>query len=109
MTLDLQIGPSYTRRQIAGSGVSESEIGVFTQASYVWNVSSDIQFSQNLSVTKDRKNTGIDALSSITSNVIQNIGLKVSFEYKHNTRIPPESDDTKKTDTITTFSVVYSF
>lgn len=110
MSLDLQIGPSYTRRRVAGhNGPVESYMGAFTSASYLWNISDDIQFNQTLSINYDSNNTATDAVTSLSSTVMQDIALKLSYEFKNNTRIPPESSDTSKTDTITTISVVYSF
>lgn len=110
MTLDLQGGPEYTRRRVAGNnGKVESELGVLAAAEYTWVISNDIQFSQTVSMTKDKLNFFTDATSALTTSIINNLALKLSFNYQHNTMIPPESSDTHKTDTTTNISVVYTF
>ena len=109
MTLDLQGGPEFTRRRVAGSGKIEAEPGVLASADYIWTISSDIQFNQSFYMTKDKLNFHTEAVSALTTSIISDLALKLSFSYKHNTNIPPESSDTEKTDTVTNISVVYSF
>lgn len=110
MTLDLEAGPSYTRRRIQGNnGAVETEFGVLTSADYTWLISHDIKFNQTLTATKDDLNTYTEATTSLTSKIIKNLAISLSFNYKHNTTIPPESSDTDKTDTQTVVSVVYGF
>lgn len=110
MTLDLEVGPSYTRRRIQGNdGSVESQFGIFSSAGYNWIISNDIKFSEVFFVTKDSLNMYTQSTTALTSNLMKNLALSVSFVYKHNTTIPPESSDTLKTDTQTVLSVVYKF
>jgi len=110
MTLDLEGGPSYTRRRAQGdTGLIQTEMGILGSVTYNWIISDNIKFTQFLLATRDKLNTYTQSTTSLTSKIIKNLALSISLNYEHNTNIPLGSTNTEKTDTQTLLSVVYGF
>lgn len=109
MTLDLQGGPGYDRKIVQGNNQIINNYIVFLSGNLTYQLSSDIQFTQSVEMTKGQPNLYIETNTAFSSTIIKNLALQVSFTMKRNSYIPSYATKRKKVDTITNLSVVYSF
>ena len=75
-------------------------------ASYQYKISENSEFEQKLSTEIGEDNTISKSYSGLSANVMENLALKLSYQLKHQTEVPVNNE---KTETITSFTVVYSF
>lgn len=112
-TLNLEVGVGYAKQRsaevvgppaipaITDDGASGSLGGDFT-----WNISETSAFEQTLYIFTASDNTFWESVSKLRANVVGNLGLAVSYTVKQNTDVPP---GTKKTDTLTSIGLTYTF
>lgn len=74
--------------------------------SYKYKISETSEFEQKLSTEIGDDNTISKSYSGLSANVMENLALKLSYQLKHQSDVPV---DNEKTETITSFTVVYSF
>ncbi|MET1253705.1 DUF481 domain-containing protein [Aliikangiella maris] len=73
---------------------------------YKWKVSETATFEQKLSSEIGDDNTISKSYTGLSAKVIEDLALKLSYAVKRQSEVPLGS---KKTETITSFTVVYSF
>ena len=73
---------------------------------YQWLFSETANFSQSLVVESGGKNTYLESKSALSAQLVGNLALVASYTVKHNTDVPPL---TEETDTYTALSLEYVF
>ncbi len=73
---------------------------------YKWRINENAEFEQKLSSDIGENNTITKSYTSLSANVIENLALKLSYAIKHQSEVPVGNE---KRETITAFTVVYSF
>jgi putative salt-induced outer membrane protein len=87
-------------------GASQDETILRLSGDYLWNISETSSFNQTLSIESGEDNTYLEAKSSLSANIRDNLALVVSYTIKSNSDVLP---GTERTDTFTAISVEYSF
>ena len=87
-------------------GTSKDEAILRLSGDYVWNISDTSTFNQTLAIENGSDNTYLEAKSSLSADIRDNLALVVSYTIKSNSDVLP---GTEKTDTFTSVSVEYSF
>lgn len=104
-TLALGIGAGY-RDSDRSDGTSESSAIGRGSLLYNWAFSENSGFDQGLIIETGSDNTYIESVSEIRANLIGDLALVLSYTIKHNTDVPPASENT---DTISAVSIEYLF
>ena len=73
---------------------------------YKWQISKTANFEQKLSVELGEDNDVTKSESSLSAEIVENLALKVSYSAKHQSDVPIGNEDTE---TVSSFTVVYSF
>jgi putative salt-induced outer membrane protein YdiY len=107
--LTVEAGPGGTYQRVAGSREKEDSVLGHGDLSYRYLFETGAKFTQSASIDYSSFNTHYRAESAITSKLVKNIDLKISFTVNHDTIIPATTTNTKKTDTATTASILYNF
>ena len=112
-SLFADIGPGYkhdvTRPTDGAESETFSDFIIQAQALYVHKINEHVEFKQTLSAKyapKSGENSIYKAESSITTKMIDSLALKFSVIIDHNTEV---KEGTKRTDTQTAATLVYSF
>jgi putative salt-induced outer membrane protein len=87
-------------------GTSQDETILRLSGGYLWSISETSSFNQTLAVESGSDNTYLEAKSSLSADIRDNLALVVSYTIKSNSDVLP---GTEKTDTFTSISVEYSF
>jgi putative salt-induced outer membrane protein len=87
-------------------GASQDETILRLSGDYLWNISETSSFNQTLSIESGEDNTYLEAKSSLSANIRDNLALVVSYTVKSNSEVLP---GTERTDAFTAISVEYSF
>lgn len=103
--VDGEIGPGvrYTEYQ---SGGDETEGLIRLALNGKWKISETSTFKQLLSTEIGEENTISKSVSELSMQIQGNLAFKAAYEVKHQSDVP---DGTEKTDTKTTFNLVYGF
>jgi putative salt-induced outer membrane protein len=116
--LSFEIGPGYKRYRPADIDVlvgtevvrqrqpTESEMVARGLVNYKFKLTANTAFEDTLLVEAGSKNTYLQNDASLAVSMTKKLALKVGFQMRHNSDVLP---DTKKTDTLTTTNLVYSF
>ena len=104
-SLDLEAGPG-VRRSTPDDDAAETELVVRFRSDLNVQISEHSDFRQEVNVITGSENTQTEAITSVTARVIGRLALRLSFTVINNSDVPP---DTKKTDTTTAASMVYTF
>ncbi|RMH15324.1 MAG: DUF481 domain-containing protein [Gammaproteobacteria bacterium] len=105
LTLDTGIGPGYRQRRLENNGIEKELIGQF-DARLGWKISQTAIFSESLLFESGKSGSITRSLSELKLDVIGNLATKLSFRATHTSEVPV---GTKKTDTETAVTLVYSF
>ena len=112
MTLDLEIGPGvrYSKTTAillpATPSVSDNDPLLRVAAKYLWKVSENANFTEDLSSEIGSDITISKSVTALQANINTTLAMKISFTAKHTSDVPFGS---KKTDTETAVTLVYSF
>ena len=87
-------------------GTSEDEAILHLGGDYRWIISETSEFTQTLVIDSGSENTYLEATSSLSANVRENLALVISYTIKNNSDVLP---GTEKTDTFTAISLEYTF
>jgi putative salt-induced outer membrane protein len=99
----------------AGVGVRHSEFATGARQSefitrlathFSWQVSETARFRQDVSVEMGDQSTITRSETSLRTNVVGNLAMKVAVNVKHQSDVPPGRE---KTDTESSITLVYSF
>ncbi len=104
--LNGEIGVGYRNAEDARTGESDSDAIIRGLLDYTRQVTDNTEFSNRLLVESGSNNTFIQNLMSLSVAMNDNFALKIGFEYRNNSDVPPGVDDT---DTITSANLVYNF
>ena len=75
----------------------------------LWNITKDSKFTQKVSTDIGPKGIYFRSKTALLTKIIGNLGMELSFEIHHYTKIPRLSENEHKTDTRTQLAFVYSF
>jgi putative salt-induced outer membrane protein len=103
--LNVEVGVG-ARQSKLQNGLEEDETIFRGGAYYTWKVSETAEFRQNLTTEAGSENTYLESVSALSAKVWGDIALVASFTVKHNTEVPPL---TEETDTYTALSLEYTF
>jgi|TARA_B100001250_G_scaffold72479_2_gene58940 putative salt-induced outer membrane protein len=101
-----------TREMIFGAGaivvpkIKQDEAILRLSGSYNWLVSETTELQQSIALESGSNNTYFEAITNLNVNIINNIGLILSYTIKNNSDVPISR---KKTDTYTAISLEYAF
>lgn len=116
--LSFEIGPGYKRYRPADvelvvNGVvehqrqpTESEMVARGLANYKYKLTENTAFEDTFLMEAGSKNTYLQNDAGVAVSMTRKLALKVGFQVRHNSDVLP---GTKKTDTLTTTNLVYSF
>jgi len=112
-SFDADIGPGFKRDIVMATDTmpEETKDAFIVQASglYLHKINEHVEFRQYLAAKyapKSGENSVYRSETSISTKLIETLQLKFSLNIDHNTKVEP---GTKKTDTETAITVVYSF
>lgn len=105
MTLDLEGGPGYRNANPkAGDTINEALLRL--AADYKWKITDHSKFSEELSAEIGEETDTYKSVTALSSQIEGNLAMKLSYTVKHQTEVPAGS---KKTDTETAVTLVYTF
>lgn len=108
-SVDLQMGPGYRDARVAGTQKYDNEITGYAASTINWAVSKTANLQEVITFNTGENNTVTTAQSSITADIVGNLGMQTSFTVTHNSQIPASSTKTKKTDYVTDVTFLFSF
>ena len=94
---------------MAGSDYYERQVVGYVGGFFRWLISPIATFKQSLNVEAGGLNTSTTSESTLSTTIIGNLGLDISFGFTHNSTIPPYTTLTSKTDYRTAVSLLYHF
>ncbi len=105
---ELGFGKRKSKTEATDLLASESKSESITRIAgiYKWKINANSKFEQKLSTEIGDDNTISKSYTGLSANVMDNLALKLSYAVKRQSDVPVGS---KKTETITSFTVVYSF
>lgn len=104
--LDLSVGAGYRKSKESESGDTEDGIIGTSDLKYEYYFNESATFSETALVEIGSDNTYMQSETALITKISGNLYSKISYLVKHNTDVP---DDTDKTDTVTSISLVYEF
>lgn len=104
-----QVGPGFRYQRIQNTQETSTRPAAFTQANFNWYLTDTTTFSQTVGLEYTKINTYVQSVTALNTSLIKNFGIQFAYEVDHNTNIPAESTNKKKTDTTTTVSLTYTF
>jgi putative salt-induced outer membrane protein len=108
MQWDIELGPGYRISKVDdganGEDADEAIARGFTQFS--WDFSETANFSQSLNVEAGADNTISKSITALKVQIVGALALKLSYTIKYTDEVPAA---TKRADTETAVTVVYSF
>ncbi len=105
MELDLEIGPG-ARFFKVDNGKSEDEATLRLAAKYWWTITETSKFTQDLLADIGESFTASQSVTGIQANINETLALKFTYTIRNKDKVPLE---TKKTDTETAMTLVYTF
>lgn len=109
ITVDAQGGPGYRYARVAGTHTTDKDAILYLSSTLNWQISKTANFQENVNLEAGQHNTMTKSESSLSTDIIGNLGLQVSFTITHNSEIPAYSTKTKKTDYRTDVTLLFSF
>ncbi len=102
-----EIGAGYKKSKERVSGLSDNEAIIRLLLEDSWQVFSTTAWNNRLLVESGSDNTFTLFNTAVIVSMTERFALKVGWEYRHNSDIPPGTVD--KTDTTTSANLVYNF
>ncbi len=102
-----EVGVGYQKLEERVSGVSENQMIFRLMLDDNWQVFDNTVWNNHLLVESGSDNTFTLFNTGVTVSMTDAFALKVGWEYRHNSTIPPGTTD--KTDTTTAVNLVYNF
>ena len=110
MTLDLEVGPGLRFFKIDPIGLppldSDTDPFLRLAAKYSWAVSENAKFTEDLSTEIGSDLTVTKSVTGLQANINTTLAMKITFTVSNSSDVPVGS---KKTDTATAVTLVYSF
>jgi putative salt-induced outer membrane protein len=102
-----EIGAGYRKLEETQTNFSSSEAIARFLLDDSWQVFKSTAWTNRLLIESGSSNTFTQFNTALAVSMTDRFALKLGFEARHNTKIPP--GDTEKTDTITSANLVYNF
>lgn len=109
LTWDIQGGPGYRYARVEGTGEREKNAIGFGSTVINWSISKSASFQETVSIDYGSDNTQTKSESALSTDIIGNLGMQVSYTITNNNTIPPNSSRTEKTDYRTDVTLLFSF
>lgn len=106
MTLDVEAGPGVRFYETTAANFSDEDPMLRLAAKYKWKISPTAVFTEDLSTEIGDALTVTKSVTTLTANIDSSLAMKLSFTAKNTSDVPVGS---KKTDTETGVTLVYSF
>lgn len=106
MILDVEIGPGIRFSKATATQQTENDPLLRVAAKYNWAISENATFAEDLSADIGSDLTITKSVTSLQANINSTLAMKMTFTVKNNSVVPV---GTKKTDTETAVTLVYSF
>lgn len=106
MTLDVEAGPGVRFYKTTATNFSDEDPMLRVAAKYKWDISPTSVFTEDLSSEIGDELTVTKSVTALTANIDGSLAMKLSFTVKNTSDVPVGS---KKTDTETGVTLVYSF
>ena len=104
----LQAGPGGRHVRVRSSKRIRNDVILDSDARFVWNITDKATFKETLNADFGSPYNYYQSDTSLTTQLIGQLGVQIAFSVQHYTRIPPGSKNTFKTDTTTTIGLVYT-
>ena len=101
-----QVGPGYRFQPNDDDDIPDQEITANGSLKFDWDINDINRVSQVFGTSYAGNETILISNTAYTAKIYENISLQLSFDVRHNTNTP---DDSEPPDTITTLNVLYSF
>jgi len=101
----IKAGPAWRQTNLIGLP-TEREINAFGALDARWNVSRALTLTENATALYGDANTNLTSLTALSMKINRALSARVSYQVGYNSDPPPGFD---KTDTLTSFSLVYGF
>jgi putative salt-induced outer membrane protein len=106
LTFDVEAGPGARQSRLNVTDETESEITANLGAFFVWEISDTANLTNDTSVIFGSERTTTTNTTALTATVLDPIAARLSFEIRHDSNVPPGSENT---DTLTKASLVYEY
>ena len=103
--LDLEAGPAL-RQTVFTDGFEDNAFAVRGAGNFLWVISPGYELSENAAVFYDSYNTSFMSLTALTAKLNGSLSARASFQFNSESNPPL---DRKSSDTVSRFTVVYSF
>jgi len=104
--LSVEAGPGFRLAERRDTDETENEAILRGLADYAWTISDNTELTNRLLVEAGSDNTFAENVLGLTVAINTRLALKAGVSVRHNTDVNPGR---KKTDTLTTMNLVYSF
>ncbi|WP_039393901.1 DUF481 domain-containing protein [Novosphingobium sp. MBES04] len=105
MTLSVEAGPAMRMIDYVDEP-SETQYSALMSVDFAWKLNNTVKLSQVASGYVSTENNTFTSLTALETAMTKNLKLKLSYNFEHETA---PAAGTLKTDTISSFSVVYGF
>jgi putative salt-induced outer membrane protein len=99
------VGARHTKEDTA-VGNKETEIVFKPEITLSWDITDTLKFGQTLSSVIGTDKTITEAGTTLSTHLIGNLALELSFDVEHTSKVPTGN---QKTDTYTSLNLVYDF
>lgn len=103
--LNAEIGAGARQSDLA-DGTMESDVIVRAGLSYLWQLSENAAFTQDLSTEHGEQNTYLESVTAVKAKLVGDLALVASYTIKNNSEVPVDSE---KRDTFAALSLEYGF
>ena len=104
--VEVSAGPALRISEIKSTGEQDVEPGARSDASIIWRISDNAQFSNTTSVTWGQERMITENTTALTMKIIGELSGRLSHNLRYNSEAPV---GTESTDTLTKASLVYGF
>ena len=108
-TIDIQGGPGYRFARVAGTLEQERGAIAYLGSTLKWQISKNAHFQEDLNFAAGEENIMSKSESALTTDIIGNLGLQLSFTITNNSNTPADSTQTRNTDYRTDITLLFSF
>lgn len=106
ISLTAEAGPGYRRARIAETGETEEDLILRSLLEYSQRLTANSRLVNSLLVESGEDNTFVQNDLGLSVAMNAKLALKAGLQLRHNTEVGP---GTKRTDTLTTMNLVYTF
>lgn len=102
----IDAGPGGRQSVVSSTGKAETKLVGRGKSAFVWNISDTADFNNDTVIVSDEDRTNIENTASLSTKIIGALSAKISFQVRHNSNPPPDTDGT---DTLSKISLNYDF